>query len=302
MCLLPKPQAPLLSCWRAGRLTRGQRVSAGVPGTAAKAGFQQFNCIVNTVLSLLGATVATFVASAAVYNKFDMARPPARPRLYPFFFFFFIFRATCVAPAPLPRAFFFVGSSWAGAGCCPVLYTLTSPRGRAQVHIQNATLAGGVAIGSAANLVVTPGGALAVGVAAGLLSVAGYARLSPRLEAGLGLHDTCGVHNLHGMPGVLGGLVAAAVAAISPGDNAPVLKHAGRTQARCAPGAGPAGAAARAGAARRVLLPARLTAQGVATQPLKQGGCKPGTCRRMLRAGRPCNNSGVCPALGRGWS
>ncbi len=85
----------------------GRRARAGVPGTAAKAGFQQFNCIVNTVLSLLGATVATFVASAAVYNKFDMARPPARRRPRPCLFFLllflFLFCNTCPAPAPPPR-------------------------------------------------------------------------------------------------------------------------------------------------------------------------------------------------------
>lgn len=41
------------------------------------------------------------------------------------------------------------------------------------VHIQNATVAGGVAIGSAANLNFTPAGAVGVGVLAGVLSTAG---------------------------------------------------------------------------------------------------------------------------------
>lgn len=42
------------------------------------------------------------------------------------------------------------------------------------MHIQNATLAGGVAIGTAANLMVQPFGAMLVGSAAGILSVVGF--------------------------------------------------------------------------------------------------------------------------------
>jgi hypothetical protein len=47
-----------------------------VPGTISPGPFQQFNCIMNTVVSLLGATVITFIASAAVGGKFDMVRSP----------------------------------------------------------------------------------------------------------------------------------------------------------------------------------------------------------------------------------
>jgi ammonium transporter Rh len=60
----------------------------------------QFYCVVNTVLSLLGACLSAFACSAAFEGKLDM------------------------------------------------------------VHIQNATLAGGVAVGSAANLKIAPGGTL----------------------------------------------------------------------------------------------------------------------------------------------
>jgi len=76
------------------------------------------------------------------------------------------------------------------------------------VDIQNATLAGGVTIGSLANLNLTPGVALCVGAAAGLLSTFGFARVQDAL-CNAGLHDSCGIHNLHGMPSILGGLLSA---------------------------------------------------------------------------------------------
>lgn len=70
--------------------------------------------------------------------------------------------------------------------------------------IRSASLAGGVAIGAVANLVpVTPGGALAVGAGAGALAC-GVALVSTRA----GPYDPCGVHALHGVPALFGGLVS----------------------------------------------------------------------------------------------
>jgi ammonium transporter Rh len=74
----------------------------------------------------------------------------------------------------------------------------------------NAALAGGVAVGATCNL-ISPMGAFAVGLAAGTLCVVGYVLIQPRLDKSLRIVDTCGVHNLHGMPGLLGGLTAALV-------------------------------------------------------------------------------------------
>ena len=42
------------------------------------------------------------------------------------------------------------------------------------VSIQNATLAGGVAVGSSSDLVIQPYGALIVGCIAGIISVVGF--------------------------------------------------------------------------------------------------------------------------------
>ena len=105
------------------------------------------------------------------------------------------------------------------AGACITTFALSgfSERERRldMVHIQNATLAGGVAIGSTANFVVSPGGALAVGILAGLLSTVGYQFISGFLESKLKIYDTCGVHNLHGMPGVFAGIVSMIVGNIN---------------------------------------------------------------------------------------
>jgi ammonium transporter Rh len=82
------------------------------------------------------------------------------------------------------------------------------------VHIANSTLAGGVAIGSAARLNIGPGYATITGVLAGTASVCGYVYSSPILESKLGIFDTCGVGNLHGYPSLVGALLSVAFIAL----------------------------------------------------------------------------------------
>ena len=79
-------------------------------------------------------------------------------------------------------------------------------RGKIDIaDMANAALAGGVAIGSICNM-TNPGYAMLIGIVAGALSTVGYTIIAPKVERFIKGTDTCGVHNLHGMPGILGGL------------------------------------------------------------------------------------------------
>uniref|UniRef100_A0A6S8NBN1 Ammonium transporter AmtB-like domain-containing protein n=1 Tax=Dunaliella tertiolecta TaxID=3047 RepID=A0A6S8NBN1_DUNTE len=124
--------------------------SAATTGPAVRghAASEQFLCVVNTVITLSGAAVSTFMTSVLVGGRIN------------------------------PE------------------------------HIQNATLAGGVAIGAACSLPITPAGAMVVGMAAGGLGTLGFEYLTPLLDTRLGLRDSCGIHNVHGLPGILGSFVA----------------------------------------------------------------------------------------------
>jgi ammonium transporter Rh len=73
----------------------------------------------------------------------------------------------------------------------------------------NSTLAGGVIMGAAADIIASsPGFVMLAGAIAGAISAAGYLWLNDLFKSKLSLHDTCGVHFLHAIPGVLGGLTA----------------------------------------------------------------------------------------------
>jgi ammonium transporter Rh len=106
-----------------------------------------------------------------------------------------------------------VNTVMALCGATAVTYALSAALNKGKcsiIDIANASLAGGVAIGAACNL-VNAWQALLIGVLAGALCVVGCKFIQPKLSKWLRIIDTCGVQNLHGFPGILGGLVAALV-------------------------------------------------------------------------------------------
>lgn len=84
---------------------------------------------------------------------------------------------------------------------------------RGKVHvadIANAALAGGVAIGATCDFASHPQ-AMIIGGVAGIISTVGFAILQEKQQKFHKIIDTCGVSNLHGIPGIFGGLAAIAV-------------------------------------------------------------------------------------------
>jgi len=73
--------------------------------------------------------------------------------------------------------------------------------------IANAALAGGVAIGATCDH-ASYTGAILIGALAGGLSTFGFAIIQARQQKLMKIIDTCGVSNLHGLPGLMGGLAA----------------------------------------------------------------------------------------------
>ena len=69
------------------------------------------------------------------------------------------------------------------------------------------------------NLSLSAFGAVMIGATAGLVSTAGYNILQPYLQERFGLHDTCGIHNLHAMPSVIGGLASVILAGYKENNN-----------------------------------------------------------------------------------
>ncbi|NXL67899.1 RHBG protein, partial [Chordeiles acutipennis] len=86
------------------------------------------------------------------------------------------------------------------------------------VQIQDATLASTAMMGMAGEMLVTPFGALTAGFLAGLIPPLGFRFLTPVLSSRLKTQDTCGVHNTHGLPGILGALLGTLLTALATAD------------------------------------------------------------------------------------
>ncbi|NOQ25044.1 MAG: ammonium transporter [Bacteroidales bacterium] len=94
-------------------------------------------------------------------------------------------------------------------GSTLITYVLSiTIRGKINIaDIANAALAGGVAIGSTCDHASHPT-AMLIGVLAGSIATIGFTIIQRRQQKLIKSVDTCGVTNLHGLPGLLGGFAA----------------------------------------------------------------------------------------------
>ncbi|KAI1700362.1 ammonium transporter family domain-containing protein [Ditylenchus destructor] len=89
-------------------------------------------------------------------------------------------------------------------------------------HVVSASLAGGVALGATANILLHPWHAFVVGSIAGIVSILSFVFITPKLDAKWGVHDSRGVLSLHGIPGFIGIVASAAFLALYPDNTYPV--------------------------------------------------------------------------------
>ncbi|MGB8227366.1 MAG: hypothetical protein WCE45_10975 [Sedimentisphaerales bacterium] len=118
------------------------------------------------------------------------------------------FCAALVAPKQVPFTAVNVVLALCGATIATYFSSIFFRKGKISIaDMANATLAGGVAIGSTCDSASHPT-AFVIGILSGVLSVFGFAVIQSKLQKILKSVDTCGVLNLHGWPGLMGGIAA----------------------------------------------------------------------------------------------
>lgn len=84
------------------------------------------------------------------------------------------------------------------------LSAMFNKRGKlTMADIQNVTLAGGVTVGASVDMMISPVAAYALGVMGCIACFFGYKYLTPFLAQRMRIQDQCGIHNLHGLTGLI---------------------------------------------------------------------------------------------------
>lgn len=193
----------LLNEWlvldNASGLTEGFQDSAG--SIAIHAFGAYFGLGVSIALTT-AAQRAQPIESDATSDRFSMLGSMVLWLFWPSF-------ATAIVPfEQMPQTIVNTLLALCGATLATYFLSTLFHKGKASiVDMANAALAGGVAIGSVCNI-VGPVGAFVIGLLGGAISVVGFVFIQPMLESKAKTIDTCGVHNLHGLPGLLGGFSA----------------------------------------------------------------------------------------------
>jgi ammonium transporter Rh len=142
------------------------------------------------------------IESDAVSDRFSMIGSMVLWLFWP------SFCAALVEPAQIPHTAVNVVLALCGATIATYFASIIFRGGKISIaDMANATLAGGVAIGSTCDHAGHPT-AFIIGILSGVLSVFGFAVIQSRLQKKLKCVDTCGVLNLHGWPGLMGGIAA----------------------------------------------------------------------------------------------
>lgn len=84
------------------------------------------------------------------------------------------------------------------------LSALFNKRGKlTMADIQNVTLAGGVTVGASVDMMISPVAAYVLGIMGCTACFFGYRYLTPFLAQTMRIQDQCGIHNLHGLTGLI---------------------------------------------------------------------------------------------------